>query len=447
LQNKGDSCDRLRFETLHPVHLMNILLLGSGGREHALAWKIAASPLLTKLWCAPGNAGIAKEAECVALDVANHAAVIEFCKRNAVDLVVVGPETPLAAGIVDDLTEVGIKAFGPSKLAAQLEGSKGFTKDLCSEFDIPTGDYRRFGNANGALAYVRAQGAPIVVKADGLAAGKGVVVAKTLREAEDAIAMMFEGGFGAAGAEVVIEEFLSGREISFFALCDGETAIPLATAQDHKRVFDHDEGPNTGGMGAYSPTPFVTPEVHDQIMSRIILPTVAGMKQRGMPFRGILYAGVMVTEQGPKLFEYNVRFGDPECQVLMLRMMSDIVPAFLASCDGELRHFDLRWFPDPALTVVMAAKGYPGDYAKGTRIEGLDDAAKIEGVEIFHAGTVAKDGAVLANGGRVLNVCASGKTVLEAQQRAYEAVDRIKWPDGFCRRDIAWQAVGQERGG
>jgi len=424
---------------------MNILLLGSGGREHALAWKIAASPLLTKLWCAPGNAGIASEAECVALDVADHAAVIEFCRRNAVDLVVVGPETPLAAGIVDDLTGAGIKAFGPGKLAAQLEGSKGFTKDLCSEFDIPTGAYRRFGNAIDALAYVRAQGAPIVVKADGLAAGKGVVVAMTLREAEDAIAMMFEGGFGAAGAEVVIEEFLSGREISFFALCDGETAIPLATAQDHKRVFDHDEGPNTGGMGAYSPTPFVTPEVHDQIMSRIILPTVAGMKKRGMPFRGILYAGVMVTAQGPKLFEYNVRFGDPECQVLMLRMMSDIVPALLASCDGELKHFDLRWFDDSALTVVMAAKGYPGDYAKGTRIEGLDDAAKIEGVEIFHAGTMARDGQILANGGRVLNICATGKTVTEAQRRAYQAVDRIQWPEGFCRRDIGWQAVERER--
>ena len=424
---------------------MNILLLGSGGREHALAWKIAASPLLTKLWCAPGNAGIAREAECVALDVADHAAVIEFCRRNAVDLVVVGPETPLAAGIVDDLTAVGIKAFGPSKLAAQLEGSKGFTKDLCSEFGIPTGAYRRFDNANDARAYVRAQGAPIVVKADGLAAGKGVVVAKTLDEAEAAIAMMFEGGFGAAGAEVVIEEFLSGREISFFALCDGDTAVALATAQDHKRVFDHDEGPNTGGMGAYSPTPFVTPEVHDQIMSRIILPSVAGMKKRGMPFRGILYAGVMLTGQGPKLFEYNVRFGDPECQVLMLRMMSDIVPAFLASCDGQLKNFDLRWFPDPALTVVMAAKGYPGDYAKGTRIDGLDDAGKIEGVEIFHAGTVARDGAILANGGRVLNVCAMGKTVLEAQRRAYEAVDRIKWPDGFCRRDIAWQAVELEK--
>jgi phosphoribosylamine---glycine ligase len=309
---------------------MNILLLGSGGREHALAWKIAASPLVEKLWCAPGNAGIAREAECVALDVADHAAVIEFCRTNAVDFVVVGPETPLAAGIVDDLAAVGIKAFGPSKLAARLEGSKGFPKALCTEFGIPTGAYGRFTNAADALVYVRQRGAPIVVKADGLAAGKGVVVAMTLREAEDAIAMMFEGAFGAAGAEVVIEEFLSGREISFFALSDGDTAIALATAQDHKRVFDHDKGPNTGGMGAYSPTPFVTPEIHDQIMARIILPTVAGMKARGTPFRGVLYAGVMLTTDGPKLFEYNVRFGDPECQVLMLRMMSDIVPALLA---------------------------------------------------------------------------------------------------------------------
>ena len=426
---------------------MNILLLGSGGREHALAWKIAASPLLTRLWCAPGNAGIAQEAECIALDVADHSVVIEFCRRNAVDLVVVGPETPLAAGIVDDLAIAGIKAFGPGRQAAQLEGSKGFTKDLCREFDIPTGSYRRFANAAEALAYVRTQGAPIVVKADGLAAGKGVVVAMTMADAEAAIAMMFDGAFGAAGAEVVIEEFLSGREISFFALCDGDTAIPLASAQDHKRVFDHDRGPNTGGMGAYSPTPFVTPEVHDRIMSDIILPTVAGMKSRGTPFCGVLYAGVMLTTDGPKLFEYNVRFGDPECQVLMLRMMSDIVPAFLASCDGQLKNFDLRWFPDPALTVVMAAKGYPGDYTKATRIDGLVDAAKLEGVEIFHAGTMAKDGAILANGGRVLNVCASGKTVGEAQRRAYQAVDRIKWPEGFCRRDIGWQAVEQERGG
>jgi phosphoribosylamine--glycine ligase len=424
---------------------MHILLLGSGGREHALAWKIASSPLVTKLWCAPGNAGIAREAECTALDIAANEAVIDFCKENAVDLVVVGPETPLAAGIVDDLTAAGIKAFGPSKNAAQLEGSKGFTKDLCREFAIPTGAYRRFNNADEALAYVRAQGAPIVVKADGLAAGKGVVVAKTEHDAEDAVAMMFAGGFGDAGAEVVIEEFLSGREISFFALCDGNTAIPLASAQDHKRAFDHDEGPNTGGMGAYSPAPFVTPEIHDAIMAKIMLPTVAGMRARGMPFRGVLYAGVMLTEQGPKLFEFNVRFGDPECQVLMLRMMSDIVPAFLASCDGQLKNFDLRWFPEPAVTVVMAAKGYPGDYSKGSPIAGLDEAAKVEGVEIFHAGTIAKDGVLLANGGRVLNICASGKTAAQAQARAYQAVDRIDWPDGFCRRDIAWQAVEQER--
>jgi phosphoribosylamine--glycine ligase len=426
---------------------MHILLLGSGGREHALAWKIAASPLVTKLWCAPGNAGIVREAECVALDIADHAAVIDFCRTNAVDLVVVGPETPLAAGIVDDLASAGIKAFGPSKQASQLEGSKGFTKALCSEFGIPTGAYGRFTNAADALAHVRERGAPIVVKADGLAAGKGVVVAQTLAEAEDAIAMMFDGAFGAAGAEVVIEEFLSGREISFFALSDGDTAIALASAQDHKRVFDHDQGPNTGGMGAYSPTPFVTPEIHAEIMARIILPTVAAMKTRGTPFRGVLYAGVMLTQDGPKLFEYNVRFGDPECQVLMLRMMSDIVPAFLACCDGQLKNFDLRWFPEAALTVVMAAKGYPGDYTKGTRIEGLEDAAKVEGVEIFHAGTSAKDGRVLANGGRVLNICASGKSVTDAQRRAYEAVGRIRWPDGFCRRDIGWQAVEREKAG
>jgi phosphoribosylamine--glycine ligase len=426
---------------------MHILLLGSGGREHALAWKIAASPLLTKLWCAPGNAGIAREAECVALDIADHKAVIDFCKSNAVELVVVGPETPLVAGIVDDLAAAGIKAFGPSKAAAQLEGSKAFTKELCTEFGIPTGAYRRFDNAGDALDYVRAQGAPIVVKADGLAAGKGVVVANTVREAEDAIAMMFEGAFGAAGAEVVIEEFLAGREISFFALCDGETALPLASAQDHKRVFDHDQGPNTGGMGAYSPTPLVSPEVHDQIMGRIILPTVAGMKARGTPFRGVLYAGVMLTEAGPKLFEYNVRFGDPECQVLMMRMMSDIVPALLAVCDGQLKNFDLRWYPEPALTVVMATKGYPGDYAKGSVIAGLDEAAKVDGVEIFHAGTVEQDGKILASGGRVLNVCASGRTVREAQARAYQAIDRIQWADGFCRRDIAWQAVEMEEAG
>jgi phosphoribosylamine---glycine ligase len=424
---------------------MHILLLGSGGREHALAWKIAASPLVTKLWCAPGNAGIAREAECMVLDIADHAAVIDFCKHHSVELVVVGPETPLAAGIVDDLAAAGIKAFGPSRQAALLEGSKGFTKALCSEFGIPTGAYGRFNNAADALAHVRRQGAPIVVKADGLAAGKGVVVAMTLAEAEAAVAMMFDGAFGKAGSEVVIEEYLAGREISFFALSDGETAIPLASAQDHKRAFDHDQGPNTGGMGAYSPTPFVTAEIHGQIMQRVILPTVAGMKARGTPFRGVLYAGVMLTADGPKLFEYNARFGDPECQVLMLRMMSDIVPAMLAACDGQLKNFDIRWFDESALTVVMAANGYPGDYKKGSRVEGLDEASKIEGVEVFHAGTTSRDGHVLANGGRVLNICASGKTIAEAQRRAYAAVDRIRWPDGFCRRDIGWQAIEQEK--
>jgi phosphoribosylamine--glycine ligase len=425
---------------------MNILLLGSGGREHALAWKIAASPLVTKLWCAPGNAGIAREAECVALDIADHAAVIDFCRTAAVDFVVVGPETPLVAGVVDDLAAAGIKAFGPGKAAAQLEGSKGFTKDLCKANNIPTAAYARFGDAEAAKTYIRVQGAPIVVKADGLAAGKGVMVAMTLDEALGAIDMMFEGGIGGAGAEVVVEEFMTGEEASFFALCDGEHALPLAAAQDHKRAFDGDKGPNTGGMGAYSPAPVMTDAMCARVMDEIVSPTLRAMKANGMPFKGVLFAGLMITDQGPKLIEYNVRFGDPECQVLMLRMMSDILPALLASADGQLKNFDLRWFGDPALTVVMATKGYPGDYGKGARIEGLDEAARIEGVEIFHAGTVAKDGHVRANGGRVLNVCASSKTVAEAQRRAYEAVDRIHWPEGFCRRDIGWQAVKREKG-
>jgi phosphoribosylamine--glycine ligase len=425
---------------------MNILLLGSGGREHALAWKIAASPLVTKLWCAPGNAGIAHEAECVALDITDHAAVIEFCRANAVDFVVVGPETPLVAGVVDDLVSAGIKAFGPSKAAAQLEGSKGFTKDLCEANNIPTAGYERFTDADAAKAYIRAQGAPIGVKADGLAAGKGVVVAMTPDEALDAVDMMFEGGPGGAGAEVVVEEFMTGEEASFFALCDGEHALPLATAQDHKRAFDGDKGPNTGGMGAYSPAPVMTDAVCARVMDEVVSPTLRAMKAKGMPFKGVLFAGLMITDHGPKLIEYNVRFGDPECQVLMLRMMSDILPALLASADGQLKNFDLRWFPDPALTVVMATKGYPSDYSKGTRIEALDEAAKVEGVEIFHAGTMSKDGKILANGGRVLNVCASGTTVAEAQRRAYAAVDRITWPEGFCRRDIGWQAVKREKG-
>ena len=425
---------------------MNILILGSGGREHALAWKIAASPLVERLYCAPGNAGIAQECELVALDLRDHAGVIGFCRANRIGLVVVGPEAPLCAGIVDDLTAAGIKAFGPSKAAAQLEGSKGFTKDLCRANAIPTARYQRFDAALPAKAHVRAQGAPIVVKADGLAAGKGVVVAGSIAEAETAIEDIFAGELGAAGAQIVVEEFLEGEEASFFALCDGETAIPLATAQDHKRAFDGDKGPNTGGMGAYSPAPVMTEEHARRAMHDIVLPTLRVMKSLGMPYKGVLYAGLMITPEGPKLIEYNVRFGDPECQVLMLRLMSDLVPAMLACCDGVLESFDLRWYPDAALTVVMAAKGYPGSYAKGSLIEGLDAAAEVEGVEIFHAGTMAQNGRILANGGRVLDVSAVGRTVAEAQARAYAAVDRIRWTEGFCRRDIGHRAVIANRG-
>src|SRR5580692_164855 len=423
---------------------MNILLLGSGGREHALAWKMASSPLTDRLYCAPGNAGIAREAECVALDLADHGAVIAFCRQHHIDLVVVGPEAPLCAGIVDDLEAAGIKAFGPTRAAARLEGSKGFTKDLCRANGIPTAAYERFRAADPAKAYVRAHGAPIVVKADGLAAGKGVVVAQTVAEAEAAIDMMFGGGLGEAGGEVVIEEFLTGEEASFFALCDGATAIALTTAQDHKRAFDGDQGPNTGGMGAYSPAPNIDAAMSARVMAEIIEPTLRAMKAIGAPYKGVLYAGLMITRDGPKLIEYNARFGDPETQVLMLRLMSDLVPALLASRDGQLKSFDLRWYADPALTVVMAAKGYPGDYKRGTVIEGLDQAAKVEGVQIFHAGTKAEGGRILANGGRVLNVSAIGKTVREAQSRAYEAISRIRWPDGFYRRDIGWRAVERE---
>jgi phosphoribosylamine---glycine ligase len=423
---------------------MNILLLGSGGREHALAWKIAASPLVERLYCAPGNAGIAKECELVALDPADHAAVIEFAKASKLDLVVVGPEAPLCAGIVDDLAAAGIKAFGPSRAAARLEGSKGFTKDLCKANNIPTAGYARFTAAAPAIAYIREHGLPIVVKADGLAAGKGVVVAESVPEAVSAIERMFAGELGAAGAEVVIEEFLHGEEASFFALCDGDTAVALACAQDHKRAFDGDSGPNTGGMGAYSPAPVMTDERSRRVMDEIVLPTVRVMKSMGTPYKGVLYAGLMITTAGPKLIEYNVRFGDPECQVLMLRLMSDLVPALLACCDGVLRNFDLRWYADAALTVVMAAKGYPGSHATGSIIEGLNAATAIEGVEIFHAGTLAQDGHILANGGRVLDVCATGKSIAEARTRAYRGVDCIRWSDGFCRRDIGLRAVARE---
>ena len=424
---------------------MNILILGSGGREHALAWKIAASPLVQELYCAPGNAGIAREATCVALDIADHAAVIKFCREKNIEFVVVGPEAPLTAGIVDDLAKANIKAFGPSKLAARLEGSKGFTKDICKANSIPTAAYERFTAAAPAKAYIAKQGAPIVIKADGLAAGKGVVVAMTLDEAIAAIDMMFGGGLGDAGAEVVVEEFLEGEEASFFVLSDGENALPLISAQDHKRVFDGDKGPNTGGMGAYSPVAIMTPAMEKRALDEIVLPTIRAMKTMGCPYKGVLFAGLMITKDGPKLIEYNARFGDPETQVLMLRLQSDIVPALIASCDGQLKAFDVRWFKDAALTVVMAAKGYPGNYDRGTEIKNLDAAEKTDGVEIFHAGTKADGPRILANGGRVLNVSAKGASVSEAQARAYTAIDKISWPEGFCRRDIGWKAIKHEK--
>lgn len=425
---------------------MNVLLIGSGGREHALAWAISASPLLSRLYCAPGNAGIAEVAECVALDAADHAVVIGFCRDHAVGLVVIGPEAPLVAGLADDLSAAGIKVFGPSKAAARLEGSKGFTKDFCTEFGIPTAAYGRFKDKASALAYLKTQPVPIVVKADGLSAGKGVTVAETREAAAAAIEDCFAGAFGTAGAEVVIEECLVGEEASYFVLTDGTHALPLIAAQDHKRVFDGEKGPNTGGMGAYSPAPIMTPQITQRTMDEIIWPTIRGMATRGAPFKGVLYAGLMITAGGPKLIEYNARFGDPETQVLMLRLKSDLLPALIATADGVLEHFDLRWHDDAALTVVMAANGYPGDYNKGSEIRGLDAARAVEGVEIFHAGTASEGLRVLATGGRVLNVTARGKTVREAQQRAYRAVAKIDWPGGFCRSDIGWRALDREKG-
>ncbi|RFC68871.1 phosphoribosylamine--glycine ligase [Mesorhizobium denitrificans] len=423
---------------------MNVLLLGSGGREHALAWKLAASPLLGKLYAAPGNPGIADEAELVALNIDDHAAIIAFCKEHDIGLVVVGPEAPLVAGIADALSGAGIRVFGPSQKAAQLEGSKAFTKELCARFNIPTGAFGRFDNAEAAKAYIRQHGAPIVVKADGLAAGKGVTVAMIESEALDAIDACFSGAFGGAGAEVVVEEFLDGEEASFFCLCDGKTALPFGTAQDHKRVGDGDTGPNTGGMGAYSPAPVMDAAMVERTMREIIEPTMRGMVEIGAPFAGILFAGLMITKDGPKLIEYNVRFGDPECQVLMMRLKDDLLVLLNAATDGQLEHTSVRWRDDPALTVVMAAKGYPGTPEKGSVIRGLDAAGKT-GAQIFHAGTALRDGQIIANGGRVLNVTATGKTVGEAQAAAYRAVDVIDWPGGFCRRDIGWRAVEREK--
>lgn len=425
---------------------MNVLLIGSGGREHALAWAFSKSAQLETLYAAPGNAGINQLAQQVDLNIDDHAAVARFCHDKSIDLVVVGPEAPLVAGLVDDLAAEGIKAFGSSKAASQLEGSKGFTKDLCAKYNIPTGTYGRFTDAESAKAYIRDNGAPIVVKADGLAAGKGVVVAMTLDEALDAVDNCFDGSFGAAGAEVVVEEFLDGEEASFFAICDGKTALPLATAQDHKRVFDGDEGPNTGGMGAYSPAPVMTDAMVERTMKEIIEPTMRGMAADGHPFKGVLFAGLMITDKGPQLIEYNVRFGDPECQVLMLRLKDDILLLMQGAVDGTLNSMSARWRDEAALTVVMAAKGYPAIYEKGTEIKGLDAAAGDDAVEIFHAGTKADGDKLLAIGGRVINVTALGASVGEAQKKAYDAVDKIDWPNGFCRRDIGWRAVDRENG-
>ena len=422
---------------------MRVLLIGSGGREHALAWALSASPLLTKLYAAPGNAGICGIAECISIDISDHAAVIDFCREKNIDLVVVGPEVPLVAGLVDDLSAAGIRAFGPSKEAAQLEGSKGFTKDLCRAAGIPTAAYARFADRDSARAYVERHAVPVVVKADGLAAGKGVTVATTREEAATAI----DAIFSAPGTSVVIEEFLDGEEASFFALSDGKNVIPFGTAQDHKRAFDGDEGPNTGGMGAYSPAPVLTDALVEQVMATIVRPTVAALAARKIPFRGVLYAGLMLTTDGPKLIEYNARFGDPECQVLMLRLKDDLLTILNAAVDGVLDRISVRWREETALTVVMAAKGYPGAYETGTEIRGLERAAAMPGIEIFHAGTRRASGHILAAGGRVLNVSATGRNAAEAQARAYAAIDRIDWPGGFCRRDIGWRAAEREKRG
>ena len=419
-------------------------MVGSGGREHALCWAIAKSPRCADLSCAPGNAGIAGLARCVDVGADDVDGVVGFAAENAIDFVVVGPEVPLVAGLVDRLDGAGILAFGPSARAAELEGSKGFMKDLCARYGVPTGAYGRFTDVDAAKTYIRDKGAPIVVKADGLAAGKGVILCRTGGEAEAAVDKIMTGrAFGSAGDEVVVEELLEGEEASFFALVDGRRAVPLVAAQDHKAAFDGDRGPNTGGMGAYTPAPVVTGDMAKTIMERIITPTIEGMAAEGRPYKGVLYAGVMIGEDGPRVLEFNVRFGDPECQPMVMRLKSDFLDALVACAEGRLDPAMLEWHDDAALVVVMAAKGYPGAYEKGTEIRGLEKADAAEGVVVFHAGTRADGGRILANGGRVLGVTARAATVADAQKRAYEAVDRIDWPDGFCRRDIGWRALGR----
>ena len=426
---------------------MRVLLVGSGGREHALAWAISASPLLTKLYCAPGNAGIDSVAECVPIAATNFDALVDFAKDKRIEFAVIGADAQLVAGLHDRFERAGIRATGPSKKAAVLEGSKSFVKDLCTELNIPTASYKRFREPSAAKRFAKTLGLPVVVKPDGLTAGKGVVVAELHEEAERAIDSMFAGAFGESGREVVIEEFMEGEEASFFALSDGQNVIPLAGAQDHKRVFDQDRGPNTGGMGAYSPAKVITPEVAELAMSRFIRPTIEAMAERGMPYAGVVYLGLMITADGPKLVEYNCRFGDPECQVLMPRLKSDLLTALVASRDGVLGTLDLRWHDDVAITVVMASQGYPGTYEKGHPISGLEKASQIGGVQIFHAGTERRDSQIVATGGRVLNVTATAPTILKAQELAYRAVDLIHWKGAFFRRDIGARDVARERAG
>lgn len=421
---------------------MNILILGGGGREHSLAWAIGQNPKCDRLIVAPGNAGIAQIAECADFDVMSGAAVLEFVQAESIDFVVIGPEAPLAAGVADRLRDAGILTFGPSQAAAELEASKAFTKAICDAANAPTAAYGYFTDAEAAKAYVRKHGAPIVVKADGLAAGKGVIIAETVAQAEDAIEDMFDGSFGDAGAEVVIEEFMSGEEASYFILCDGENVLPIGTAQDHKRVGDGDTGPNTGGMGAYSPAPILTDVIAQKAIDEIIRPTMAEMVRRGTPYQGILYAGLMIENGQPRLVEYNVRFGDPECQVLMMRLGAQALDLLIATSEGRLAEVKPNWADDHAVTVVLAARGYPYAYEKGTVIDGLDALPQDSMNMVFHAGTTIRNGMITANGGRVLNVTARADNLAEAQKRAYAMVDKIDWTDGFCRRDIGWRALG-----
>lgn len=425
---------------------MKVMVVGSGGREHALCWAIAASPLCDHLYCAPGNAGITQDAECVPISAEDLEGLVAFAQEKSIDFVVVGPEAPLVMGLADRLRAVGIKTFGPSAAAAALEGSKAHMKDLLASAGVPTAAYGRFTDINAAKVYIAEQGAPIVVKTDGLAAGKGVILCDTVEEAYAAVdSMMSDKTFGDAGDEIVIEEFLEGEEASFFALVDGTNALPLISAQDHKAVGDGDTGPNTGGMGAYSPAPVMTDTLTEEVMNTIIMPTVKTMADQGTPYVGVLFAGLMIGKKGTKILEYNVRFGDPECQVLMRRLKSDILPALVAAADGQLDRFNLRWHDEAAMVVVMAANGYPGSYEKGSVIKGVDKAASQDDVVVFHAGTKMDGDALTATGGRVLGVTAMGSTVTEAQSKAYAAVDAIDWPGGFCRRDIGWRAVEREK--